>query len=114
MFSQVGWLAIMTLKNAVVVKIFFYRKFLVPKRIQSNETSFQAVHTSRGRMVETEVHFDKPEPDTFMTQKRHPVHHFINFVKFSTFGASLLYLGNQSLHVLQGRREDHPGKGNTE
>ena len=78
---------------------------MVPKRIQSNESSFQAVHTSRGRMVETEVHFDKPEPDTFMTQKRHPVHHFINFVKFSTFGASLIYLGNQILQKCKGDTE---------
>ena len=74
----------------------------MPKRmneeLSSNiaiKASQRGLQTSSNRMVETEVHFDKPEPDTFMTQKRHPVHHFINFVKFSTFGASLIYLGNQ-------------------
>ena len=48
-------------------------------KVGGGEFSQRGLQTSSSRMVETEVQFDKPEPDTFMTQKRHPVHHFINF-----------------------------------
>ena len=89
------------------------RRILLPKRLNEElssniaikvgggEFSQRGLQTSSSRMVETEVQFDKPEPDTFMTQKRHPVHHFINFVKFSTFGASLIYLGNQIMQKIK-------------
>ena len=74
-------------------------------RVQRGEGFSRTIHSSGPRRAETEVHFDKPEPDTFWSQRRHPVHHFINFVKFSTFGASLIYLGNQVVQKIGGTTE---------
>ena len=47
-------------------------------------------------MAGEKVEFRTPEylPHTFMTQPRHPVHHFINLVKFSTLGACIFYTGS--------------------
>ena len=39
----------------------------------------------------------KQEPDTFLTQKRHPFHHFVNFVKFASLGLGIVYAGQQML-----------------
>ena len=47
-------------------------------------------------MAGEKVPFRGPEyePHTFMTQPRHPVHHFFNLVKFSTLGACIFYTGS--------------------
>jgi len=42
------------------------------------------------------------EPHTFLTQRRHPFHHFVNFVKFSSAGAFLLYCGQQAFEKMKG------------
>jgi len=47
---------------------------------------------SRG--MAREIRRPEYEPHTFMTQPRHPVHHFINLVKFSTLGACIFYTGS--------------------
>ena len=47
---------------------------------------------SRG--MAKEVPRPEYEPHTFMTQPRHPVHHFFNLVKFSTLGATIFYTGS--------------------
>ena len=56
-----------------------------------------------------DVPVDIPKSDhhqyTFLTQPRHPVHNFINFVKFSSLGATLVYLGHQIVNKVRGTKE---------
>ena len=59
---------------------------------------------SRGMAAEN-VNFPKPEPHTFFTQKKHPVHNAINFVKFSSLGATIVYAGHQLFLKIKGDSE---------
>ena len=58
------------------------------------------------RKVSENYDFPKSEPHTFMTQKRHPVHHFFNFIKFSSLGYCVFYLGQQIVQKVRGTKED--------
>merc|ERR1712217_158168 len=59
---------------------------------------------SRGMAAEN-VNFPKPEPHTFFTQKKHPVHNAINFVKFSSLGATIVYAGHLLFLKIKGDSE---------
>ena len=54
------------------------------------------LHTTKARSMQGErLIIIKQEPDTFLTQKRHPFHHFVNFVKFASLGLGIVCAGQQ-------------------
>ena len=72
------------------------------KCMQGERIIMQTTMVRPSRSVHWEaVEIPKSEPHTFMTQKRAPFHHFVNFAKFSSAGLGIVYVVQQLVAKIQ-------------
>merc|ERR1712123_3476 len=67
----------------------------------SSIISRRLLHTTAMTRHAEKMTIIQPEPHTFMTQKRPPFHHFVNFVKFASLGYGIVYVGQRLVKKLQ-------------
>merc|ERR1712106_1231841 len=67
----------------------------------SSILSRRLLHTTALTRHAEKMTIIQPEPHTFMTQKRHPFHHFVNFVKFASLGYGIVYVGQRLFKKLE-------------